>query len=144
MFLHNHLNTGTYDSVFKKRLGVSSCHEAYNTYLKLALRPYILEKLCLFFKVQIYIREQDLAYRIWPKFSMAGKQLVPFHLSASQKRNKTDFLCSSFNSGHWLTTNKCLTGLDFVPSMTITLHTYDADAMVSIISPNKYSLVLNL
>lgn len=68
----------------------------------------------MFFKVQIYIREQELAYQIWPGFSMEGRQLVPFHLSASQKRNKTDFLCSSFNSEHWLTTNKFMTGLDFV------------------------------
>lgn len=142
LFVHNHLNTGTYDSVFKETLGVISCHEAYNIYLKLALRPYILEKLCLFFKVQIYIREQDLAYWIWPRFSMAGRLLS--HLSARQKRNKTDFLCSSFNSGHWLTTNKCLTGLDFVPSRTIISHTSDADAMANIVSPNKYSLVLNL
>lgn len=117
---------------------------AYNIYLKLRLRPYILERFCWFFSIQIYIREQDLVYRIWPWFSMAGRQLLPFHLSASQKRNKPDFLCSSFNSGHQLTTNKCLAGQDFVPCVTITLCTFEADTESSRISPTKYSLVLNL
>lgn len=35
-----------YDSVFKEMLGVILGHEANNISLKLALRPYILEKLC--------------------------------------------------------------------------------------------------
>lgn len=117
---------------------------AYNIYLKLTLRPYILEKFCLVFNIQIYILEQDLVYRIWPWFSMAGRRLLPFHLSASQKRNKPDFLCSSFNSGHQLTTNTCLAGRDLVPCVTITLCTFDADTESSRISPSKYSLVLNL
>lgn len=144
MFLHNPLNIGAYESVFKETLGAISWAWAYNIYLKITLRPYILEKLCLFFDVQIYIREQDLVYRIWPRLCMAGRQLLPFHLSASQKRNKPDFLCSSFNSGRQLTTNKCPAVRDFVPCVTITSCTFDADAVSSRISPTKYSLMLNL
>lgn len=43
-----------------------------------------------------------------------------------------------------MTTNKCLAGRDFVPCVTITLCTFDADTVSSRISPTKYSLVLNL